>query len=99
MRTKLIHTSSDSDTYKIVFGNEIFNADFNKTYPRIAVWNLSRYSKESSTSLFSMYFPCGRKTKFKSLSDIKKFIRDRKYLWEYQLTQTLVKRLLKNYKE
>ncbi|BAQ91304.1 hypothetical protein [uncultured Mediterranean phage uvMED] len=80
MKTKLIHTSSDSDTYKIVFGNEIFNADFNKTYPRIAEWNLSRYSKESSTSLFSMYFPCGRKTKFKSLSDIKKFIRDRKYL-------------------
>jgi hypothetical protein len=28
-----------------------------------------------------MFFPCGRKTKFKSLSDIKKFIRDRKYLW------------------
>ena len=80
MKTKLIHTSSDSDTYKIVFGNEIFNADFNKTYPRIAEWSLSRYSKESSTSFFSMFFPCGGKAKFKSLSDIKKFIRDRKYL-------------------
>jgi len=80
MKTKLIYTSTDHDTYQIIFGNEIFNADFNKTYPRISEWSLSRYSKESSTSLFNMYFPCGEKTKFKSLSDIKKFIRDRKYL-------------------
>ena len=80
MKTKLIYTSTDNDTYQIIFGNEIFNASFNKTYPRIAEWDLSRYSKESSTSFISMYFPCGRKTKFKSLSDIKKFIRDRKYL-------------------
>ena len=81
MRTRLIHKTSDYDTYEIIMGNEIFNANFNKTYPRIAEWSLSRYSKESSTNFFSMFFPCGRKTKFKSLFDIKKFIRDRKYLW------------------
>jgi hypothetical protein len=40
MRTRLIHKTSDSDTYEIIMGNEIFNADFNKTYPRIAEWSL-----------------------------------------------------------
>ena len=80
MKTKLIHTSSDSDTYKIVFGNEKFKARYNKYYPKLNTWDLSRLSEEMSTKLFSTWFPCGKKSKFKSLSDIKKFIRDRKYL-------------------
>ena len=80
MKTKLTFKSKYEDQYTIIFGNEKFKATYSKVYPRLAEWSLSRREPTLSNRIIEGYFPCGRKTKFKSLTDIKKFIRDRKYL-------------------
>ena len=69
-----------SDIYRIYFGTEIFDAHYDKEYPRIGNWTLHRYNQDASNPMFNMFFPVGGKVKFKDLSHIKKFIRDRKWL-------------------
>ena len=70
----------NSDNYEIIFGNEIFSAKYNKTYPKLGDWSLSRMNKELSNSLFRMFLPCYNKEKFKNLKDIKNYIKNKKYL-------------------
>tara|TARA_A100001201_G_C3933803_1_gene154383 strand:- start:76 stop:315 length:240 start_codon:yes stop_codon:yes gene_type:complete len=70
----------DEDTYYIEFGNEIFTAYYHKEYPRLNTWSLHRYNPRLSNRLFIFYDPIFLTKKFKSFNDIKKFIRDRKYL-------------------
>ena len=48
------------------------------TYPRLAEWSLSKREPGLSNRIIEGYFSCGNN--FKSLAEIKKFIRDRKYL-------------------
>lgn len=62
----------------IVFGNEIFSASMSERYPKLGTWRLSRYRPDLSLSFMRMFAPVG--FNFKSLAEIKKFIRDRKYL-------------------
>ena len=69
-----------SDIYRIYFGTEIFDAHYDKEYPRIGNWTLHRYHPEDSNSIFNMYYPCGLDIKFKDLKEIKKYIKDRKWL-------------------
>tara|TARA_R110002126_G_C10174515_1_gene474233 strand:+ start:367 stop:603 length:237 start_codon:yes stop_codon:yes gene_type:complete len=78
MKTKLTLKSNIQDQYTIIFGNEKFIAKYNKTYPRLAEWSLSRRQNSLSNTFMEGYFYCGNN--FKSLNEIKKFIRDRKYL-------------------
>ena len=75
-----INKGKDRDLYIIYFGAEIFNAYYDKEYPRIGNWTLHRYNQDASNPMFNMFFPVGGKVKFKDLSHIKKFIRDRKWL-------------------
>jgi len=78
MKTKLTFKSKNEDEYTIIFGNEKFKARYSKVYPRLAEWRLSKREPTLSNRIIEGYFPCGGK--FKSLIEIKKFIRDRKYL-------------------
>ena len=70
----------DEDSYRIEFGNEKFDVYYHKNFPNLNTWSLHRYRFEKSNSLFSWYDPIFLNKKFESLKDIKKFIRDRKYL-------------------
>ena len=79
MRTKC-QKALDEDTYYIEFGNEKFTAYYHKEYPRLNTWSLHRYNPKQSNKLFIWYDPIVLTKNYKSLSDIKKFIRDRKYL-------------------
>ena len=78
MKTKLTFKCNRYHEYTIMFGNEKFKARYSLEYPRLAEWSLSRREPEISCRIIEGYFACGGK--FKSLTDIKKFIRDRKYL-------------------
>ena len=78
MKTKLTSKTKNQDEYTIIFGNEKFIARYSKVYPRLAEWSLSRKNHSLSNVIFEGYFACGNN--FKSLNEIKKFIRDRKYL-------------------
>ena len=62
----------------IIFGNEIFSASMSERYPILGTWSLSRYRPDLSLDFMRMFVPVG--FRFKSLAEIKKFIRDRKYL-------------------
>jgi|TARA_R100001509_G_scaffold129071_1_gene82443 hypothetical protein len=62
----------------IIFGNEIFSASMSERYPKLGSWSLSRYRPDLSLSFMRLFAPIG--FDFKSLAEIKKFIRDRKYL-------------------
>ena len=62
----------------IVFGNEIFIARMSERYPKLGNWTLNRYRPDLSLSFVKFFSPVGGD--FKSLTEIKKFIRDRKYL-------------------
>jgi|TARA_B100000424_G_scaffold249418_1_gene223324 hypothetical protein len=75
-----INKGIDRDLYIIYFGAEIFNAYYDKEYPRLGQWTLHRYRPEYSNSIFNMYYPCGLDIKFKDLKEIKKYIKDRKWL-------------------
>ena len=70
----------DEDDYKIEFGNEKFDLIYHKKYTHLDNWSLHRYKTEKSNGIFIWYDPVFFNKKFKSLKDIKKFIRDRKYL-------------------
>ena len=63
---------------KITFGNEIFEATCYQKYPNLGKWYLHRYDPTFALPFMRAFFPCGGK--FKSLSHVKKWIRDRKYL-------------------
>ena len=76
MKIKKIE-GKNSDKYKIIFGAEKFHAEYDKEYPRLGVWSLTMWTE--SNGLFDTYCPVGPK-KFKSLKEIKKFIKDRKWL-------------------
>lgn len=78
MICKLRTSNNYYDSYTIIFGNEKFNASKSKEYPTIGKWTLTR--KTDSNILFDTYFPVGNKMKFKDIKEIKKWIRDRKYL-------------------
>jgi hypothetical protein len=78
MKTKLTSKTKNQDEYTIIFGNEKFIARYSKTYPRLAEWSLSKREPGLSNRIIEGYFSCGNN--FKSLNEIKKFIRDRKYL-------------------
>ena len=77
MKIKKIE-GKNSDQYKIIFGAEKFHAEYDKEYPRLGVWTLTM--RTESNGLFDTYCPVGPK-KFKSLKEIKKFIKDRKWLY------------------
>ena len=62
----------------IVFGNEIFSANMSEHYPKLGNWTLTRYRPSLSLDFMRFFMPVGGD--FKSLTEIKKFIRDRKYL-------------------
>jgi hypothetical protein len=47
-------------------------------YPKLGDWTLCRYRPEMSLDFMRFFAPVGGN--FKSLAEIKKFIRDRKYL-------------------
>ena len=79
MKIKKIE-GKNSDQYKIIFGAEKFHAEYDKEYPRLGQWTLHRYHQEDSNSIFNMYYPCGLDIKFKDLKEIKKYIKDRKWL-------------------
>lgn len=70
----------DCDNYEIIFGNEIFSARYNKTYPKLGEWTLTKMKQQLSNALFRMFLPCGRKVGFKDLKDIKKYIKNREWL-------------------
>ena len=70
----------DEDTYYIEFGNEKFELNYHKNFPHLNTWSLHRYRPEKSKSFFIWYDPIFLTKKFGSLKDVKKFIRDRKYL-------------------
>ena len=78
MKTKLTSKTKNQDEYTIIFGNEKFIARYSKVYPRLAEWSLSKREHGLSNTIIEGYFSCGNN--FKSLNEIKKFIRDRKYL-------------------
>ena len=77
MKVKTIK-GNDRDLYIIYFGGEIFNAYYNKEFPRLGQWSLSR--RTDTNAMFDTYFPVYSKEKFKDLRHIKKFIKDRKWL-------------------
>ena len=62
----------------IAFGNEIFSANMSERYPKLGNWTLTRYRPSLSLDFMRFFAPVGGD--FKSLKEIKKFIRDRKYL-------------------
>ena len=62
----------------ITFGNEKFSASMCEHYPKLGDWTLCRYRPEMSLDFMRFFAPVGGN--FKSLAEIKKFIRDRKYL-------------------
>ena len=70
----------DEDTYQIEFGNEKFDLYYHKNFPNLNTWSLHRYRPEKSKSFLLWYDPIFLTKKFGSLKDVKKFIRDRKYL-------------------
>ena len=62
----------------ITFGNEKFSANMSEHYPKLGNWTLCRYRPDLSLDFMRFFAPVGGD--FKSLVEIKKFIRDRKYL-------------------
>ena len=75
------HTKGlDEDEYKIEFGNEKFDLIYHKKYPNLNTWSLHRYKPEKSKGIFIWYDPVFLTKKFDSLTDVKTFIRNRKYL-------------------
>ena len=70
----------DEDDYKIEFGNEKFDLIYHKKYPHLNTWSLHRYKPEKSNGIFIWYDPVFLTKKFDSLKDVKKFIKNRKYL-------------------
>ena len=70
----------NEDTYQIEFGNEKFDLYYHKNFPNLNTWSLHRYRPEKSKSFLIWYDPIFLTKKFSSFKDVKKFIRDRKYL-------------------
>ena len=80
MKTKIKRTNKFGKvtSVDIVFGNEIFSANMSEHYPKLGNWTLTRYRPSLSLDFIRFFMPVGGD--FKSLTEIKKFIRDRKYL-------------------
>nr|BAR31932.1 hypothetical protein [uncultured Mediterranean phage uvMED] len=80
MKTKIKRTNKFGKvtSVDIVFGNEIFSANMSEHYPKLGNWTLTRYRPSLSLDFMRFFMPVGGD--FKSLTEIKKFIRDRKYL-------------------
>ena len=80
MKTKIKRTNKFGKvtSVDIVFGNEIFSANMSENYPKLGNWTLTRYRPSLSLDFMRFFMPVGGD--FKSLTEIKKFIRDRKYL-------------------
>jgi hypothetical protein len=80
MKTKIKRTNKFGKVISvdIVFGNEIFSANMSEHYPKLGNWTLTRYRPSLSLDFMRFFMPVGGD--FKSLTEIKKFIRDRKYL-------------------
>ena len=80
MKTKIKRTNKFGKvtSVDIVFGNEIFSANMSEHYPKLGNWTLTRYRPSLSLDFMRFFMPVGGY--FKSLTEIKKFIRDRKYL-------------------
>ena len=80
MKTKIKRTNKFGKvtSVDIVFGNEIFSANMSEHYPKLGNWTLTRYRPDLSLDFMRFFMPVGGD--FKSLTEIKKFIRDRKYL-------------------
>ncbi len=80
MKTKIKRTNKFGKvtSVDIVFGNEIFSANMSEHYPKLGNWTLTRYRPSLSLDFMRFFMPVGGD--FKSLAEIKKFIRDRKYL-------------------
>lgn len=68
-------------TFIIEFGNEIFRASQSKTYPRIGQWTLLKYKPPLFKKIpIGSWSTIASDKKFKELSSIKKFIRNREYM-------------------
>jgi hypothetical protein len=80
MKTKIKRTNKFGKvtSVDIVFGNEKFSANMSEHYPKLGNWTLTRYRPSLSLDFMRFFMPVGGD--FKSLIEIKKFIRDRKYL-------------------